>query len=102
MFEAHTLSAEELELHLLPAPCWQKTYHRTHLPSLRPLKIWFADGKRKDQRQRPRGTRFVYIEYQDNSGNNHYCCQEISIAGQTLQTVLSAATQLPIAALHSG
>ncbi len=101
MFEAHTLNAEDLGLQLVPASCWQKTWHRTHRQSLRPLKIWFAEGKRKDSQQQPHRTRFVYIEYRDNNGSNGYHCLEIMVAGQSVEQVLEQAVNVELPALQS-
>ena len=100
MFEAHTLTAGDFEQLFIPAPCWQKTYCRTHQASLRPLKIWFAEGKRKDHQQVPHRTRFVYIEYQDNQGNNCFHQLEINITGQSVEQILAQAVAVSISALE--
>ncbi|OMH31709.1 hypothetical protein [Motiliproteus sp. MSK22-1] len=100
MFEAHNLSAEDFEQLFVPAPCWQKTYCRSHRHSLRPLRIWFAEGKRKDGEKVPHRTRFVYIEYQDNQGNNQFHCIEIPIAGQSVEQILAQAVNISIPALQ--
>lgn len=98
MFEAHNLTAEDFEQLCKPAPCWQKTYYRTHKRSLRPLRIWFAEGKKKNRERAHHRTRFVYIEYQDNQGNNRFNCLELAITGQSVAQILSEAVNVPISA----
>lgn len=99
MFEAHTLSADELKALLKPAPRWLKSYHRTHAATLRPLRIWFAEGKRKDATGVPHRTRFVYIEYRDDRGDNRYRCLERPALGLTIDRLLAEAVQTALPGL---
>ena len=98
MFEAHNFSAEEFEELYKPALCWQRIYSRTHKCSLRPLKIWFAEGRKKGKDRLLYSTRFVYIEYQDNLGNNFSHSLELTITGQSVEQVLSEVERIPISA----
>ncbi|MBE9397335.1 hypothetical protein IOQ59_08685 [Pontibacterium sp. N1Y112] len=96
MFEAHTLTAVDSEL--FPASTqpsnntYNRTYTRRHIHSLRPLKIWLAEGKRKDSNQSLNNVWFIYIEYRDNRGNNRFICLERSQQGQTVEQLLKEAT----------
>lgn len=96
MFEEHTLAADDLEPLRQSAHFWKKTYYRIHKKSLRPLKIWFAEGKRKSSNNDHQPTRFVYIEYQDNRGNNRFSCLEVAIAGQSVNQILADAVSMPM------
>lgn len=98
MFEAHTLSAYDSELNLEPVTdkCWRRTFTRTHKTSLRPLKIWLADGKRKDCQQNPQDVWFIYVEYRTNRGENHFVCLERTQTGQTVEQLLAVATSVEI------
>ena len=96
MFEAHTLNAFDSEL--IPASTQQshhtynRTYTRQHIHSLRPLKIWLAEGKRKDSNRFLSNVWFIYIEYRDNRGNNRFFCLERLQQGQTVEQLLKEAT----------
>ena len=96
MFEAHTLNAFDSEL--IPASIPQSnnthshTYTRQHIQSLRPLKIWLAEGKRKDSNRSLYNVWFIYIEYRDNRGNNRFFCLERLQQGQTVEQLLQDAT----------
>lgn len=91
MFEAHTLSAADTELTVTPDQSWQRTYNRLHQKSLRPLKIWFAPGKRKDAEQQLQQQWFVYIEYRDDEDNNRFHCFEQLQQGSTVKQLLELA-----------
>lgn len=96
MFEAHTLNAFDSEL--IPASTqpsnstYNRTYTRQHIHSLRPLKIWLAEGKRKDSNRSLSDVWFIYIEYRDNQGNNRFFCLERLQQGQTVDQLLKEAT----------
>jgi len=96
MFEASNLTTEDIKQLCRPGLGWQKTYYRTHASSLRPLKIWFAEGKRKDVHQVPHRTHFAYIEFRDNQGNHRFHCMELAIEGQSVAQVLSEAVNISI------
>lgn len=98
MFEAHTLSAHDSELNLETVTYnhWQRTFTRRHRASLRPLKIWLAEGKRKNDQQQLHNVWFIYVEYRTNCGENRFVCLERLQTGQTLETLLAEATCLEI------
>lgn len=102
MFEAHTLSAHDSELNLEPVTDnhWQRTFTRSHKASLRPLKIWLADGKRKDRQQHPQDVWFIYVEYRTNQGENRFACLERTQEGQTVEQLLAEATAIEIPELN--
>lgn len=96
MFEAHYLNSEDYEQLGSSAPCWDKTYHREHQPSQRPLKIWFAGGNRVNRQGDAMKKSFVYVEYKDNQGANRYRCLELVFAGQSLGDVLNDAVHIEL------
>ncbi len=96
MFEAHYLNSEDYEQLGSSAPCWQKTYHRRHQTSQRPLTIWFAVGNRRTQQGDTQKKSFVYIEYKDDLGANRYRCLEVLLAGQSLSEVLEEAVRVEL------
>lgn len=100
MFEADTLSFQDCPLAAAP-DALRQTYHRRHQPSLRPLTIWIAQGKRKDCQGRPRPTLFVYTEYRDDRGQRRYCCQEHGVDGQSAAALLAQAIKQPLPGVAS-
>ena len=73
MFEAHSLNSSELFTEQTLLPC--KRFNRTHKTTLKPLSIWFVEGKRKAVDQVIERCIFVYSEYRDNQGNCQFNCQ---------------------------
>ncbi|WP_420597856.1 hypothetical protein [Neptuniibacter sp.] len=73
MFEAHSLNVTELFPEQITLPC--KRFNRTHKTSLKPISIWFSEGKRKARDQVVERCIFVYSEYWDDQGNNCFNCQ---------------------------
>lgn len=96
MFEAHYLNSEDYQPSGSSAPCWNKTYHREHQTTQRPLKIWFAEGKRVTRQGGSLDKSFVYIEYKNTRGADRYRCLEIVLAGQSLGDVLQEAVQVEL------
>jgi len=110
MFEAHTLDSVTLDLTPANSPAsidlgdlTDNRYHRSHCSSLRPLTIWFAEGKRKDRRGRIEATLFTYIEYRDNLGNQRFHCLEERLtpepAAARLERLLQQAVSQPLQGL---
>ena len=73
MFEAHSLNSSELFTEQTLLPC--KRFNRTHKTTLKPISIWFVEGKRKAADQVIERCVFVYSEYWDDQGNNCFNCQ---------------------------
>ncbi|WP_027857616.1 hypothetical protein [Marinobacterium jannaschii] len=97
MFEAHTLEYQSQDLEAANSATIDlsalkeitaKQYHRRHDSSLRPLTIWFAEGKRKDRRGRIEPTLFTYIEYRDALGNQRFHCLEEAVKPETCESRL--------------
>ncbi len=66
MFEAHSFSVSELlhgkPVNALPA----QTIHRRHGESLKPLKLWFVEGRIKPTGEPVCRAVYLYVEYQDD------------------------------------
>ena len=74
MFEAHFNSVEDFQGLETIAHSWTKTYYRRHQISFQPLKVWFAKGKVNVKAGGIQRRTFAYIEYQDERGDDRYCC----------------------------
>lgn len=73
MFEAHSFTSQDLFAEPVALPV--KRITRTHAETLRPLSIWFVEGKRKERGKTVEQGIFVYSEYRDDRGNNCFNCQ---------------------------
>lgn len=106
MFEAHTLNAFDADLENAdiknnvhqPNP---HTFHRRHTASLRPLSIWWVEGKRKDHNQIPQPCWFIYAEFRDDKGLRNYRNLEVPQQGQTSEQLIRLACDAHIAALNA-
>ncbi|WP_286237651.1 hypothetical protein [Neptuniibacter halophilus] len=74
MFEAHLLDPQELlNSCSINLPC--TSFNRCHSETHKPLRIWFAEGKRKNLQGDVVKAIFVYSEYRDSQGDNRFLCQ---------------------------
>lgn len=101
MFEAHTFNAFDSELVATTNQAiknsYTRTYSRRHKHSLRPLKIWLAEGKRKKKTLQE--IWFIYIEYRDDQGGNQFHCLELIRKDQTIEQLLNKATSVELQGL---
>ncbi|MCP4598842.1 hypothetical protein [Neptuniibacter sp.] len=75
MFEAHSIYSQDLfSANSVSLPC--KRFNRTHVETLKPLSIWFVEGKRKLPTGEINKAIFVYSEYRDNKGDQRFACQQ--------------------------
>ncbi len=61
-----------------------------------PLYIWWAAGKRKDERGVPRGCWFIYIEYHRPDGRSAYAQLELLQAEARVGEVLSSLASISL------
>ena len=81
MFEAHYSHVEDfqgIDTIETVAKSWTKTYYRRHKLNFKPLKIWFAWGKRQPRNSEAEQRIFAYIEYQDAHQNHRYRTLELA------------------------
>lgn len=98
MFEAHSLNSSELFTEHTLLPC--KRFNRTHKSTLKPLAIWFVEGKRKATDQVIERCIFVYSEYRGNLGNCRFNCQAYRypecLSQRDLDRYIEIATEQPL------
>lgn len=98
MFEAHSLNSSELFTEQILLPC--KRFNRTHKTTLKPLSIWFVEGKRKAVDQVIERCIFVYSEYRDNQGSYQFNCQAYRypdyLTQRDLDRYIEVATEQPL------
>jgi len=116
MFEAHTLNAFDADLENVGPEkldlensdkennihqTGPQRFHRRHTASLRPLSIWWVEGKRKDHNQIPQPCWFIYAEFRDDKGQRSYRTLEIPQRGQSSDQLIQLACNAHIAALEA-
>lgn len=73
MFEAHLIPEQDLFFRSVTLP--SKSIRRTHKVHLRPVTIWFAEGKKQARGEETFKVIFLYGEYRDDQGENSFFCQ---------------------------
>jgi|GEM_PF-1586209 len=96
MFEAHTLSAQEINAEAPSGQHWKQPRSISHHLYQCPVHCWLAAGKRKDDNGIYRHTWFLYIEYRRKDRSCGWVCREVELNQATASDLFRQAAEIEL------